>query len=228
MSVDFKPVFSAVFLHVVYVEVVLIWLLSASSESASLVRMYSVQWLVGASWPLVTLSVVNQSLFEERLTSKQNTTTKDWDKSLVFYLMLLPLLAMLAATLEHRYSGPPGNEVSPLCWMLYALQYNIFGFAMLSNNYFSMYVRIQTDRQHRVVDSGLYRWVRHPGYFALLALPLWTPWLLQSVSSIVFALGYLVVNVVRTKWEDDTLKAELPGYTEYTRRVRWMLIPGIM
>jgi len=33
--------------------------------------------------------------------------------------------------------------------------------------------------------------------------------------------------ILRTRWEDQTLQAELPGYKEYTQRVRYKLIPGV-
>jgi protein-S-isoprenylcysteine O-methyltransferase Ste14 len=35
------------------------------------------------------------------------------------------------------------------------------------------------------------------------------------------------VLVVRTSWEDRLLLAELPGYDDYSRRVRWRLVPGV-
>ena len=36
-----------------------------------------------------------------------------------------------------------------------------------------------------------------------------------------------VVLVLRTSWEDRLLRAELPGYDDYSRRVRWRLVPGV-
>jgi len=33
--------------------------------------------------------------------------------------------------------------------------------------------------------------------------------------------------VVRTSWEDRLLRAELAGYEDYSRRVRWRLVPGV-
>ena len=33
--------------------------------------------------------------------------------------------------------------------------------------------------------------------------------------------------ILRTRWEAPTLRAELPGYQEYTRRVRYRLLPGV-
>jgi protein-S-isoprenylcysteine O-methyltransferase Ste14 len=37
----------------------------------------------------------------------------------------------------------------------------------------------------------------------------------------------LVVAVIRTALEDRTLQEELPGYREYTSRVRYRLFPGV-
>jgi len=37
----------------------------------------------------------------------------------------------------------------------------------------------------------------------------------------------LIIAVIRTVLEDQTLKDELPGYLEYAKCVRYRLIPGI-
>lgn len=37
----------------------------------------------------------------------------------------------------------------------------------------------------------------------------------------------LIIAVIRTMLEDQTLKHELPGYRDYAQRVRYRLIPGI-
>jgi protein-S-isoprenylcysteine O-methyltransferase Ste14 len=33
--------------------------------------------------------------------------------------------------------------------------------------------------------------------------------------------------ILRTRWEDQTLQPELPGYKKYTQRVRYRLVPGV-
>jgi protein-S-isoprenylcysteine O-methyltransferase Ste14 len=48
--------------------------------------------------------------------------------------------------------------------MLFVLGDLFFLWAMAVNKYFSKLVRIQTERGHKVVTSGPYRIVRHPGY----------------------------------------------------------------
>jgi protein-S-isoprenylcysteine O-methyltransferase Ste14 len=50
---------------------------------------------------------------------------------------------------------------------------------------------------------------------------------LGSVWAVVPAGLASALLVLRTRWEDQTLQAELPGYQEYTERVRYKLIPGV-
>jgi protein-S-isoprenylcysteine O-methyltransferase Ste14 len=99
--------------------------------------------------------------------------------------------------------------------------------ALGENRFFSSVVRIQTDRGHVVCDSGPYRIVRHPGYAGNI-LPLAGIVLaLGSIWTLVPAIVALIITVIRTTLEDRTLQAELPGYRDYARRVRYRLIPGI-
>jgi protein-S-isoprenylcysteine O-methyltransferase Ste14 len=103
----------------------------------------------------------------------------------------------------------------------------IVAWAQAVNRFFEPGVRIQANRGHEVIDTGPYAFVRHPGYVAAsllfvgIALSLGSYWALIPV-----ALTCLLV-VLRTRWEDRTLRDELAGYEEYTRRVRYRLVPGI-
>jgi len=87
-------------------------------------------------------------------------------------------------------------------------------------------VRIQSDRGQHVVDSGPYALIRHPGYAFGGLYMLGTPLALGSLWGLVPAALVLLILLVRTSWEDRTLQAELPGYREYARRVRYRLLPG--
>ena len=95
------------------------------------------------------------------------------------------------------------------------------------NKFFEPTVRIQTDRGHKVIDTGPYAIVRHPGYVARLpALPGHAP-ALGSLWALIPAVLSCLLLVVRTVWEDRTLRDELPGYKEYAQRVRYRLVPGV-
>jgi protein-S-isoprenylcysteine O-methyltransferase Ste14 len=109
-----------------------------------------------------------------------------------------------------------------------AAGYLLCFWAMAVNRFFSSVVRIQTDRGQHVVASGPYAYIRHPGYLAGiviilasgLALGSWLAALLVIVTSLPFLL-------YRAVTEDRVLQAELAGYPDYARRVRWRLMPGI-
>jgi len=78
-----------------------------------------------------------------------------------------------------------------------------------------------------VCDSGPYRIVRHPGYAGnMLALP-GMVLALSSMWTLIPTAVALIIAVIRTALEDQTLQEELPGYRDYARRVRYRLIPWI-
>ena len=95
------------------------------------------------------------------------------------------------------------------------------------NPFFEATVRIQTELGHRVMDKGPYSVVRHPGYVGFIVTFLSTPLLLPSSGIVALSLSAALLFVIRAALEDRTLQAELPGYAQYTTRVRFRLIPGV-
>jgi protein-S-isoprenylcysteine O-methyltransferase Ste14 len=88
-------------------------------------------------------------------------------------------------------------------------------------------VRIQQERGHRVVSSGPYRWVRHPGYAGALLAYLATPIFLDAAFAFVAVAFVTIILVIRTGLEDKTLRDKLKGYTAYASRTRYRLLPGV-
>lgn len=169
-------------------------------------------------------------LMLERVKFGSAEGVKPWDK------VLSPLMALsvgfplvIVAGLDHRYEWSPAFPLwlNLLGLVLIAAGYAFADWALTENRYFSGVVRIQTDRGHTVCDSGPYHIVRHPGYAGnLLALP-GVVLALSSLWTVIPAAAALVIAVIRTALEDQTLQEELPGYPEYARRVRYRLLPGI-
>jgi len=99
--------------------------------------------------------------------------------------------------------------------------------AMHENRFFSAVVRVQRDRGHRVVDSGPYSVVRHPGYAGMfVAMPCAG---LALGSFISFAVGLVLSLMVirRVFFEDAFLRQGLDGYAAYATRVRHRLVPRV-
>ena len=78
-----------------------------------------------------------------------------------------------------------------------------------------------------MATEGPYRYIRHPGYVAIIMQFLVVPIALGSLFAYLPALFAACLYVVRTALEDRTLMAELPGYSDYARKVRYRLLPGV-
>ncbi len=154
--------------------------------------------------------------------------TKTWDKvwSLLFALVMIAIYVVAVIEARDGVSRPPGAT-----WLLgvaiFVPGWALVTWSMVVNPFFEKTVRIQTDHGHRVIDTGPYAYVRHPGYVGFAGWLLSTPLLLASAWAFVPALIAVVGFVIRTALEDRTLYAELPGYAEYATRVRFRLIPGV-
>lgn len=172
----------------------------------------------------------NPGLLAERATAGGGQNVKPWDK------VLSPLMALgssiplyIVAGLDHRFAWSPAfpTWLTVLGLGLVVLGYAFSTWAMVENRFFSGVVRIQSDRGHTVCNTGPYRIVRHPGYAGnFLALP-GIVLALASLWTLIPAVIALVITVVRTALEDQTLQEELPGYRDYVQRTRYRLIPGI-
>lgn len=105
--------------------------------------------------------------------------------------------------------------------------FGIIARSMLENRFFSSAVRMQADRGQQVISSGPYAIVRHPGYTGGILYFLGSALALGSWISIVPMLVMVALTLRRTALEDRMLQRELPGYPEYSARVRYRLVPGL-
>lgn len=181
-------------------------------------------------WIVATAAVIlhsNPHLLAERLGPRQGA--KRWDTAIMSALGLTQLLRYIVAGLDQRYGWTGGV---PLAAQLAALAVCALGYAGVtwataSNAFFSQIVRIQAERGHAVASGGPYRHLRHPAYLGAILFELAVPVLLASGwAAIPSALGVLLL-LLRTALEDRALQAELSGYADYARQVRYRLLPGV-
>ena len=139
------------------------------------------------------------------------------------------LAVLITAGLDARFgwSAPIGSGLWGLALTLAFGSQMFVLWAMATNPFFATTVRIQGERGHHVVSSGPYQLVRHPGYLGSLIYNLAIPLVLGSLWTFLPALLTIALLVLRTRLEDRTLQAELPGYPEYAAIVRHRLIPGL-
>ena len=95
------------------------------------------------------------------------------------------------------------------------------------NTFLSPLVRVQEERQHTVVTTGVYGLVRHPMYLGGSLMMWGQPLLLGSALTLLIAAALTALLVFRIKLEERTLVDSLPGYAEYRQQVRYRLVPFV-
>ncbi len=184
-------------------------------------------WLAFYTAEDIILLRSNPGLMAERLAPPAGA--KFWDKVIMSMLRLMQLVRYILAGLDLRYgwsgSFPLAAQITAL--IVCFLSYGLLAWAMASNAFFSQIVRIQSDRGHVVIAGGPYRYVRHPGYVGMIVFELAMATLLASWWALLASALCAILLILRTALEDNTLQAELTGYSSYAHKVRYRLLPGI-
>lgn len=83
----------------------------------------------------------------------------------------------------------------------------------------------QPRRSPSLVDSGVYRWVRHPIYTGVVMLLAGAAIAAGSASALVVTAVLAVFFAFKARVEERALSVGVPGYTGYLRRVKSRFIP---
>jgi len=159
----------------------------------------------------------------------EHTDAKKWDRVVILAVLgasyLMYALAALDVGRLHLSILPVPLIVVGV--LAYVVASALNQWAMLHNPHFEREVRIQTDRNHAVMTSGPYRYVRHPGYLGSVMGFVSFPLIVGSGIALLGSVLCIAGMVVRTYLEDRTLRQELPGYAEYAQTVRYRLLPYV-
>lgn len=87
---------------------------------------------------------------------------------------------------------------------------------------------IEVRPNHKLVDTGPFRYVRHPGTTGAVILFVGAALILQAYYSLIYILGFLgTFLLIRVFVEERHSAALLPGYREYMTRTK-RLIPFVL
>jgi protein-S-isoprenylcysteine O-methyltransferase Ste14 len=170
---------------------------------------------------------LNPQLVVQRLKTKRKGS-KLWDEALMrvsnlSVLVLIPVIAGLDVGRFHWLSLDTYFIV--VGFLLVVVSSVLLNWAMAVNPHFEPTVRIQEN--HKVISRGPYGIVRHPGYLSGVLFTLSIPLIIGSALTLVPVGVYWFLIVIRTWLEDKTLQKELEGYSEYAKKIKYRLFPGI-
>jgi protein-S-isoprenylcysteine O-methyltransferase Ste14 len=211
-----------------FVQVTLLFI-SAGHMNISQAWFYLVVSFVGMFGGIMLVYKVNPELLNQRGQWEKKKDTKPWDKVLLivygitgFYI--LPVIIGLDARFQWSYLGIHFTIAGIVLFLIGSI---LLHWAMIVNTHFETSVRIQNDRGHKVITTGPYKIVRHPGYVGAILWAVATPLIIGSLVGLIPAgiAGFLLL--IRTSLEDKTLHSKLNGYVEYAERVKYRLFPGI-
>ncbi len=170
---------------------------------------------------------VNPAIYRAR--SRFQPGTKRWDLILLAAMLPAMVAEIPLATLDAGrmgWSHVPGAVVV-IGYVLLGAGIALSAWPQAVNRFFEPGVRLQRERGQEVVTTGPYAFVRHPGYLGALMIFAGIPLALASWWGLLPAALAGAVLIVRTRWEDALLHAELAGYADYAAHTRYRLVPGV-
>jgi len=189
---------------------------------------FSIWFLILCYVTIIFLYRKDPSLLEERYRKPGSGNQKSWDTYVVYGLVIGFVAWIILMPLDAKRFG--WTTVFPLWLKIIGGVFLIFSFFFFfrsysDNTFLSPLVRVQAERKHTVITTGIYGFVRHPMYLGGVLLFIGTPLLLGSWYGLVIGTSMFFLLAGRIIGEEKMLAKELEGYPEYKKKVKYRLIP---
>ena len=177
--------------------------------------------------PMLIMGIVMlaraRDLLRKRLDAKEKQAAQKGVQSLAG---LVFMAGFVLAGLDFRFgwSDVPLPVVIAAS-VIFLIGYCLYAEVMRENAYLSRTVKVEEGQT--VISTGLYGIVRHPMYTASILMFLSIPLVMGSWYALIPFAFYPLRMVVRILDEEKLLTAELSGYEEYKRKVKYRMIPFI-
>ena len=171
----------------------------------------------------VVMLICARDLLAKRLDAKEKQAAQKGVQSLAG---LVFIAGFVLAGLDFRFGW--SDVLFPVviaASVVFLIGYGLYAEVMRENAYLSRTVKVEEGQT--VVSTGLYGVVRHPMYLASILMFLAIPLVMGSWYALIPFAFYPVLMVIRILDEEKLLTAELAGYEEYKRKVKYRMIPFI-
>jgi len=177
---------------------------------------------------LITLYFIKKDLglIQRRLKAGPTAETEKSQKIIQALSSIFFLGIFIVSGFDYRYvwSCVPGilSIIADICA---GIGFLIVFFVFKENSYTSSIIEVGDEQ--KVISTGPYGKIRHPMYSGAFLMLLFTPFALGSIWGLIPVTGIIITIILRLLDEEKYLIKNLPGYEEYTKKVRFKLIPGV-
>lgn len=187
---------------------------------------YAAVAIIASGAYTIYLAKYDQALLKRRSEAGISHEKEPAQKVIIsfFFAAFIALVVLPPLDVRFGWSNLPWY-VSVFGDALVVVSFYIFYLVSKVNSYAAANVRVEEGQ--KVIDTGMYGWVRHPMYFGALFLIVGTPLALGSWWTLLLIPLFMPVLYFRIANEEKVLLRDLQGYAEYRQKVRYRLIPRI-
>jgi protein-S-isoprenylcysteine O-methyltransferase Ste14 len=177
---------------------------------------------------LITLYFMRKdpALLERRMSGGPTAEKQPTQKVIMLCTSIGFIALLVVPGFDHRFGWstvPLGGVVAGD--VLVAIGFYLIFLVYRENTFTSATIKIAEN--HKVISTGPYAIVRHPMYASGSLYLLGTPLALDSYWGFVPVAAMMPFLIWRLYDEERFLARNLPGYTEYQKRVRHRLVPFV-
>jgi protein-S-isoprenylcysteine O-methyltransferase Ste14 len=181
----------------------------------------------GAS-ALVTRDLIanDPALLERRLKGGPTAETEPAQRLIMIFMSLGFVALIVVPGLDHRFGWSQAPAIVALAGdALVAAGFYAAYLVFKANSFASATIGVAQGQT--LVSTGPYAIVRHPMYAGAFIYLLGTPLGLGSYWGLAVLALLTPILIWRLVDEERILEARLPGYSDYKRKVRYRLLPGV-
>jgi len=133
--------------------------------------------------------------------------------------LLLAVAALCAMEMKHSFPGP-------VPWLYWLVSIALGLWTLTVNRLGNFNIHPEPRKGGQLVQSGPYRWLRHPMYSSVLLLAAGCAFWVASLAGWALFVALAAVLVAKAKLEEEWLLRSHPQYADYQRHT-WRLIPRV-
>lgn len=179
--------------------------------------------------PIIYISWLVAEIVLSRLTRARQGDRREDQRSLAFLWITIAAACTIGGTISTIYYWPLAQNIyiqyTGLAVLVLGMIIRTIAIIQLGR-YFTVDVAIRQD--HRIVNRGLYRHIRHPSYTGALLSFLGLGIFLNNVAGLpVIVIPITIAFLKRMQIEERTLEKQFGEAYQQYKKSTWRLLPGI-